>query len=65
MLPLDQLEQGREVEDVRILPIKTASDDGCYRLVIGLYLPDGTRIRAQGPDRLGLQDSAASLTFRR
>jgi hypothetical protein len=65
MLPLDQLEQGREVEDVRILPIKTASDDGCYRLVIGLYLPDGTRIRAQGPDGLGLQDSAASLTFRR
>jgi hypothetical protein len=65
MLPFDQLEPGSEVDDVRYIPTETSSDDGCYQLVVGLYLPDSTRITARGPDGQGLQDNEVSLTFTR
>jgi hypothetical protein len=63
MLPFGQIEPGTEVDDVRVIPMETGSDDGCHRLVVGIYLPDGTRITAWDPDGHAFQDNAVSLTF--
>ena len=50
MLSFAVLAPGAEVRDVRHIPLEARSADGCYVLEVGLFHPDGSRMRAFAPD---------------
>jgi hypothetical protein len=62
MLPFDGLEPGVEVHDVRRIPLDAVSQDGCYVLDVGLFMPGGTRVSAKAPDGEPFADNAVSLS---
>lgn len=50
MLQFTYLSPGAEVRDVRHMPLDAISSDGCYSLEVGLFHPDGSRVRVFTPD---------------
>jgi len=62
MLAFDGLAPGSKIRDLRYLPLETtAGPEACYTLKAGLYLPDGSRLAARGPDGSLWPDQAVSL----
>jgi hypothetical protein len=49
-LPFGSPAPGTVVHDVRYVALESMPAGGCYRLGVGLYRPDGTRIVARTPD---------------
>ena len=62
MLPFEGLGAGAQVNDVRHIDLNLLSGDGCYALSVGLYFPDGTRVRTRDPYGQTLPDGTFRLT---
>ncbi len=61
MLPFEGLAAGTQVNDVRRIHLHQLSGDGCYALIVGLYFPDGTRVRAHDPSGQPYPDDAVRV----
>jgi hypothetical protein len=55
-LRFELLPPGSEVRDIRGVPMSQLSPEDCIVLGIGLYLPDGTRVPARGPDGSAMEN---------
>ena len=55
------LAPGTEVRDVRRIPLKTLSADGCYFLEIGLFRADGSRVKAVAPDGTVIENAVVTI----
>ncbi len=61
MVQFSDLAPGAEVRDVRRIPLKTLSADGCYYLEVGLFREDGTRVQAVAPDGTAFANAAVII----
>ena len=61
MVQFSDLAPGVEVRDVRRIPLKTLSADGCYYLEVGLFREDGTRVNATAADGTAFTDAAVQI----
>jgi hypothetical protein len=50
MVPFMYLSPGAEVRDVRRFALEAAPTEDCYDLEVGLFHPDGSRVRVFAPD---------------
>lgn len=60
-LRLELLPPGSEVRDIRHIPVSQLSPEDCTIFGVGLYLPDGTRVPARGPDGSALENDIVIL----
>jgi hypothetical protein len=64
MLTFRGLASGSRVRDLRYVSLEgTTTQETCYTLKTGLYLPDGSRVTARGPDGSIWADQAVSVTL--
>jgi hypothetical protein len=61
MVQFSDLTPGVEVRDVRHIPLKALSADGCYYLEVGLFREDGTRVNATAADGTTFTDAAVRI----
>ncbi len=61
MLPFGYLLPGAEVRDVRHVPLNATAPDGCYSLEVGLFYPDGSRMRAFAPDGTEIENAVVTV----
>jgi hypothetical protein len=61
MVQFSDLTPGVEVRDVRRIPLKARSADGCYDLKVGLFREDGTRVNATAADGTAFADAAVQI----
>ncbi|MCS6911583.1 MAG: hypothetical protein NZM11_13590, partial [Anaerolineales bacterium] len=50
MLALEALPAGTQIHDRRSIPLDRPAGDGCYRVEVGLFLADGSRLPLYAPD---------------
>jgi len=55
------LAPGAEVRDVRRIPLKTLSADGCYYLEVGIFREDGSRVKVVAPDGTAFENAAVTI----
>jgi hypothetical protein len=63
-IPFALLPAGAEIRDVRTIPLSTLAADGCYRIEVGLFHPDGQRMQPLTPQGVPFENSAAPLVFK-
>jgi hypothetical protein len=61
MLPFSQLAPGSEVHDVRPIRLGDVPEDGCFKVGVGLFRDDGTRLEAAAPDGAVIEEGALWL----
>jgi hypothetical protein len=55
------LAPGAEIRDVRRIPLKALSADGCYYVEVGLFREDGTRLKAVAPDGTAFENAVVTI----
>ncbi len=50
MLPFTFLDAGTTIQDVKHIPLLQTSADGCYQVEVGLFRPDGSRLKTFAED---------------
>lgn len=63
-LPFDQLTDGVEIRDIRVIPLPIQSVEDCLQVSVGLFRPDGTRLTAVDANGVNLTDEAFSALVR-
>jgi len=56
LLPFAGLPAGTRLHDVRAIPLTARSADGCYKVEVGLFHADGSRVDAFGPGGQALKN---------
>jgi hypothetical protein len=61
MVQFSDLAPGVEVRDMRRIPLRAPSADGCYRLEVGLFRDDGSRVNATAADGAAYPNAAVPV----
>ena len=60
-MPIALLPAGAEVRDERAIPLDKLSPSGCYRVEVGLYHPDGTRLVSSDSQQQPFENSVVVI----
>lgn len=60
-MPIALLPAGAEVRDERAIPLDKLSPSGCYRVEVGLYRPDGTRLVSSDSQQQPFENSVVVI----